>query len=265
MATYKNRVKEKLRKGEPSFGVHVKMPAPQLVDVAGNTGSEFVKFDQYHTPFGPEVMTAMVAAARANNLTPWVRCRNDPHEIMSMLDAGMEAITVPSINTVAEAQALVAATRYFPKGVRESNRPISRRGMTDADYYKWADEEILVCASIETAAGLENYKEIIRTDGIDVIATGRGDIALALGIKENHYFHPAVIEAQKRVLMDALDAGKEVSMTYTCTPRSIEDAQYWIEQGIRVITLETEHRVLARAYSSTFEAIQAGISKKAAS
>lgn len=257
MPSIKNRVKEKYRSKEASYGVHVKMPAPQLVDVAANVGSDFVKFDQYHTPFGAEVLTAMVAAARGGGMTPWIRCKNDPHEIMTMLDFGIEAITVPSVGTVAEAQAVVDATRYFPRGVRESNRPISRRGLKDADYFKWAEEEILVCVSIENKAGLENYKDIIKLDGVDVIATGRGDISLALGVPNDRDGQPLVIETQKRVLFDALDAGKEVSMTYPCTPRGIEEAQFWLEQGIRIITLETEHRLLARSYGATFDQIRA--------
>lgn len=257
MVAIKNKVKEKFRSQEIAFGVHVKMPAPQLVDVAANVGSHFVKFDQYHTPFSVETMTAMVAAARAGDMTPWVRCRNDPHEIMTLLDFGVEAITIPSVGTVEAAQRAVDAMRYFPKGMRESNRPISRRGMKDADYFKWADEELLLCVSIENAAGLANYKDILKVEGVDVIATGRGDISLALGLAGDNYYHPEVVETQKRVLLDSLAAGKQVSMTYPCTPRGIEDAQYWIEQGIKCITLETEHRLLLRAYAQTFEAIQA--------
>lgn len=252
----RNTVKERFRAGEVAYGVHVKLPAPGLVDVAGNTGADFVKFDQYHLPFGPETMTAMVATARANRLTPWVRCRNDAHEIMTLLDMGIEAITVPSTGSLAEARAAVAATRYLPKGVRESNRPLSRRWMSDADYFQWAAEELIVCVSIENRAGLENYREIIRAEGVDVIATGRGDISLALGVPNDRDHQPRVIETQKRVLMEALDAGKQVTMTYPCTPRGIEEAHHWIDQGLRVVTLEAENRVLNRVWAESFADIR---------
>lgn len=262
--TSRNTVKERFRKGEVAYGVHVKLPAVGLVDVAGNTGSDFVKFDQYHLPFSPEMMAAMVAAARANRLTPWVRCRNDAYEIMTMLDMGIEAITVPSVGSVAEARAAVAATRYLPRGVRESNRPLSRRWMKDADYFAWAAEELLVCVSIENREGLENYREIIRTEGVDVIATGRGDISLALGVPNDRDHQPQVLEAQKRVLMDALDAGKQVTMTYPCTPRGIEEAQAWVDQGLRVVTLEAENRVLNRVWAESFAEIRRGDAAAAA-
>ncbi|GAA2858075.1 4-hydroxy-2-oxoheptanedioate aldolase [Aminobacter niigataensis] len=252
----KNRVKQNYRAEKSSFGVHVKVPAPALVDVAANVGSDFVKFDQYHSPFGYEAFYAMVAAARAGGMTPWVRCRNDAYEIMTMLDMGIEGITVPNCGSADEARAVVAATRYFPKGVRESNRPVSRRGHSDKDYFEWAESEILVCVSIENKAGLENYKEIVKVEGVDVIATGRGDISLALGVPTDRDNQPEVIETQKRVLFAALDAGKQVSMTYPCTPKGMEEAAWWQEKGVRILTMETEHRVLARSYAAAFNQLK---------
>ncbi|SDN72965.1 HpcH/HpaI aldolase/citrate lyase family protein [Ensifer sp. YR511] len=258
MVTLKNRVKSNYKQNKVNYGVHVKVPAPALVDVAANVGSDFVKFDQYHTPFGVEALYGMIATARAGGMTPWIRCRNDAYEIMTMLDLGIEAISIPNCRSVDDAQAAVAATRYRPAGVRESNRPVSRRGMTDADYFEWAANELLVCVSIEDKDGLENYKDIVKVEGVDVIATGRGDISLALGVPNDRDNQDKVIEAQKRVLFAALEAGKEVSMTYPCTPRGMDEAAWWIEQGVRIITLETEHRILARTYGSAFDQLKAG-------
>src|SRR5215471_16791815 len=51
-----------------------------------------------------------------------------------------------------------------------------------AEYAPWANENIIICPSIESLEGLENVEEIAAVEGIDMIAYGHSDLSAQLGI-----------------------------------------------------------------------------------
>ena len=63
---------------------------------------------------------------------PW----NEPGIIGKMLDAGIEGIIVPMVNSAAEAEAVVRAGRYVPMGARSFGPVVA--GMRRADHYEWS-------------------------------------------------------------------------------------------------------------------------------
>ena len=64
-----NRMKRKLLAGEPAFGVSVMFPAPQLVEMLGALGFDWVLLDCEHGALGPDSLELMAMAAAAARLT----------------------------------------------------------------------------------------------------------------------------------------------------------------------------------------------------
>ena len=56
-----------------------------------------------------------------------------------------------------------------------------RVGMFDLDYYKTANEEILVAVQISTEKALDNIDEILSVPGIDACYIGPADLSVSLG------------------------------------------------------------------------------------
>ena len=78
-----------------------------------------VTLDLQHGAASPEDAAEILAAIEASGSVPLVRPRwNDPGEIMRLLDVGARGVVCPMIGSRAEAEALVAAGRYPPDGVR---------------------------------------------------------------------------------------------------------------------------------------------------
>src|ERR1700756_4018857 len=75
---------------------------------------------------------------------PW----NEPILTAKLLDAGAYGVICPMINSKAEAEALVGACRYPPRGARSfgPNRALLYGG---ADYWQHANDERLVFAMVE--------------------------------------------------------------------------------------------------------------------
>jgi len=244
-----NRVKQRYQARQPAFGTYVTLPTPAVVEVAALAGFDFVRLDAYHVAYNPETLENMIRAAYAHGVTPWVRCRNDPWVIMTTLDSGAQALTIPNVGTAEVARAAVRAIYYPPRGEREFARPLRFRALSNADYLEWVNRQLILSCQIEGSDGLENYREIVRVEGVDCIQTGRGDISLALGLPGEE-LHPRVLEAAKRVVLAALEAGKEVSLLHSLTPDGIERTLRWIEQGVRILTLDNDSRVLQREYAA---------------
>jgi 4-hydroxy-2-oxoheptanedioate aldolase len=249
-----NRVKQKYRNNETAFGTYITYPTAAAVEVAAISGLDFVRLDAYHIGFNPETLENMIRTAYGHQITPWVRVRNDAWEIMSVLDFGAQAITVPNVGTVAEAEAIVRAVYYPPRGEREMARPLRFRAHSAKDYFDWANSELIISCQIEGGAGIENYKEIVKVEGLDLIQTGRGDLSLAMGVPGED-LHPKVLEMEERIVTAALDAGKQVTLLHSISEQGLERTRYWIEQGVRVLTLDSDYRILLREYANALKAL----------
>lgn len=242
-----NRVKQLYRAGKPAFGTNVGLPSPEIVEVAGMAGLDFVRIDNYHSRWNPESLSNMVRACYDQGITPWIRCRLDPWIIMTALDTGAQAVSISNIGTVERARQAVAAAYFPPTGEREAARPHRFEDVPAAEYLEWVASEVLLSVQIEGTDGIENYREIVKVEGIDCIQTGRSDIALAMGVGGDQY-HPKVLDMEQRIIDAALEAGKQVALLYPASEEGYAFITRRLEQGVRIITVDRELRVLRRTY-----------------
>jgi 4-hydroxy-2-oxoheptanedioate aldolase len=250
-----NLVKKRYLEGATSLGTYVTFQTAAAVEVAALAGFDFVRLDPYHVSYNPETLANMVRTCYAHNITPWARVRNDAWEIMTSLDMGVQAITVPNVGSAAAARAAVAAVHYPPKGDREMSRPLRLRGLSASEYFEWASTQLILSCQIEGRDGLENYKEIVKVQGVDCIQTGRNDISMALGVPGENA-HPKVLEAEKRIVSAALEAGKQVSLVQSLNDDGLERAARWIEQGVRIMTVDNDYMVLLAAYKAAVKRLR---------
>jgi 2-keto-3-deoxy-L-rhamnonate aldolase RhmA len=134
--------------------------------------------------------------------------------------------------------------------------------MPDAEYQKWAAEEVLVVVSIADPLGLQHYKEIVRVDGVNIIQVGKHGIAQALGVPVGLAGYgpevaPTVHEAEKAIVSASLEAGKQVCLMDSATPYGLERLMRWIEQGVLVIGLDNDATILARGYEEALRSARA--------
>ena len=108
-------MKEKLRAGEPVFGVSVMIPSPQIVEMIGAAGFDWVLLDCEHGTLTLESVELMAMAAEACGITAIARpmTRSAEH-ILQMLDRGVMGVQVPHVNTAEDAREVIAAVKYHP-------------------------------------------------------------------------------------------------------------------------------------------------------
>ena len=118
-----------------------------------------------------------------------------------MLDAGAQGIMVPMLETVAQAQELVAAARYRPEGARGCAFGVAHDGYRIGDaaaVIREANERIVLIGLVESQKGIENCEAIMATPGLDVGWLGHFDLSNDMGIT-GQFDHPELVEAAERL------------------------------------------------------------------
>lgn len=167
--------------------------APALLHqaLASQAAAEFVMASGYdgtivdlqHGEVGLEDACRMLRAIpRDRNEYAYARVGSiDPATILRLLDSGARGIIVPTVETAAQASALVAATKYPPLGGRSlgPSRPALYAG---EDYTGAGNRAVAAIVQIETRAGFENADEIFAVDGLDSVYIGPADLAVSYGL-----------------------------------------------------------------------------------
>jgi 2-keto-3-deoxy-L-rhamnonate aldolase RhmA len=159
------------------------------------------------------------------------------------LDIGVQNFLVPYVQTVEEARAAVAATRYPPQGIR--GVAVTHRANDYGrvkDYFKRANEEICVLLQIETALALKNLEAIAAVDGVDGLFIGPSDLAAALGHLGNSG-HPEVRAAIEDAFARMRNAGKAAGILAFIEA----DARHWLSLGCTVLAVGSDAGLLARS------------------
>ena len=256
-----NRIREIWSKGDAVINGWLTIPSAYSAEHMANQGWDSCTVDMQHGAVGYQTAVDMLTAISTTEATPLCRVPwLDPGIIGKMLDAGAYGVICPMVNTRADAEALVTACRYPPRGTRSfgPNRAILYGGK---DYAAGADDVILAFAMIETATAIENLDEILSVDGLDALYIGPADLSLSLGRKPGLApDDPTVVEAIETILAGARRHGVHPGI-HTGNP---EFARKMIEIGFEFVSVSSDARYLAGAAGAAVAATRGAIGKSAA-
>lgn len=129
-----------------------------------------------------------VTGVAASGASPIVRIRNaDLGLIKRALDTGAQyvqcpgrgtskltssGLMIPMVNTPAEAEFIVKASKFPPMGVRGQGSPFSSwsSSLTTPEYVKMANENLLTIVQIETEEAVNNSEAIAAVPGVGMSA-----------------------------------------------------------------------------------------------
>ena len=230
----KNPMKDKLRAGQPAFGVSVMIPSPQIVEMIAAAGFDWVLIDCEHGTIGLESMEQMVMAAEASGITPIVRPQsNSAADILMAMDRGAMGVQIPHISTAAAARGAVQAVKFHPQGARSLAAGTRASGYgyrgSMGEFTESANRETLVCIQIEDEEALPNIDEILRVEGVDVFFIGPSDLSQSMGHPGDPKA-PRVAKAIDETLAKIVAAGRTPGM-----PATAEAVQTALAKGVRYI------------------------------
>jgi 4-hydroxy-2-oxoheptanedioate aldolase len=159
---------------------------------------------------------------------------------------GVNSIQVPQVNTAADAQKVIDASFFYPKGERGMCRYVraaSYTGVEKKEYFSSANLGTLTIVHIEGNKGLENLEQIVSLDGIDVIFLGPYDLSQSCGYP-GQTNHPEVVNKMKEAVMLA-KANNKIIGTFCESPA---DAHKWRELGVQYISYSVDVGIILNAY-----------------
>jgi 4-hydroxy-2-oxoheptanedioate aldolase len=238
-----NHFKRAIKAGRQQIGLWCSLASNVSVEIVAGSGFDWLLLDTEHSPNELPMVYSQLQAMMENSTHPIVRPPwNDMVTIKRYLDAGVQTLLIPTVQSEAEAKAAVAYTRYPPRGVRgfASGSRSSRFGRVE-NYHTRCEEEICVLVQIETQPGLDNLEAIARVEGVDGVFIGPGDLSAAIGYV-GQPMHPEVI----KVIEDAMRRIKACGVAPGILTPDEKLAKRCIELGCLFTAVGSDSGLLAR-------------------
>jgi 4-hydroxy-2-oxoheptanedioate aldolase len=237
-----NTLRRIWQRGEAAVNGWLSIPSAFATEVMAHQGFDSLTIDMQHGVVDYQAAVTMLQAVSTTPVMPLARVPwNDPVWIMKILDAGAYGVICPMVNTRADAEALVAACKYAPRGYR-SWGPVRASIYAGADYKDYANDELLVLPMIETAEAVKNLDEILSVRGVDGVYVGPSDLSLTLGCTPKlDQTEAPVVEAQQRIV----EACKRHGVVAGIHNATATYARQMIAAGYQFVTLASDSRFLA--------------------
>lgn len=240
-----NTFKQALRAGRPQIGLWVGLANPYVAELLATSGFDWLLFDGEHAPNDVRSLLAQLQAVAPYPVHPIVRAVvGDTALIKQLLDIGAQTLLIPMVETAEQARALVAATRYPPRGVRGVGSALARAarwGQVEG-YLARAEEEICLLLQVESVHGLDNLEAIAAVEGVDGVFFGPSDLAASMGLL-GKATDPAVQAAVANGIATVRRGGKAAGILTTEIPL----ARSYLEQGAAFVGVGTDTVLLTRA------------------
>ena len=206
-------------------------PAPGRVRIA------WVGLDLQHGDLGLDDVVPLLRVAERAGVAVLPRLASHAGDaIGKVVDAGVQGVIVPGVESADEARALVRAIRLPPAGGRSTGAARTSLGVTDG-------AEPLLLPMVETAAGLAAAAEIAAVPGVDGIFIGPYDLSMSLGCQPGE---EPVMSAIASVVETVRAAGKIVGM-FTGRPDLLA-----LAQNLDLIGVDTDVTAVRRGIADLF-------------
>jgi 4-hydroxy-2-oxoheptanedioate aldolase len=251
-----NPVKRKLREGQPTFGTWLSLGDLYASRVLARLGFDWLTLDMEHQPIDWAQAAAIFAVVAEDGCVPLVRLPDGSHTLIKRaLDAGAWGIVVPMVDTVEQARTAIAAAKYPPIGNRSLGGGLHSLNFdaTSGDYFRQANDEILVVLQTESPRGIENAEAIYSLPGVDAIFVGPVDLRANLGSADGRVADDATLEA---ALARVVAAGKKTGTPTGMHTMSAEAALARAAQGMQFLAIGSELRMMTAEAQSVLRALR---------
>lgn len=241
----RNEFKRQLTRPGVTHGLFSGLVDPAVAEVIAGAGFDWMLVDGEHAPHDLRSILAQLQAGAAYDTPVLVRAESGDTVLMKrLLDIGALTLLIPMVESAAQAERIVAATRYPPAGVRGVATSVNRAarwGRVDG-YLTQADTEICVVCQIETVAGAAAIEAIAEVDGVDALFVGPSDLAASMGLLGQPR-HPEVLTAVDDAITRIVATGTPAGV-FATTPDLVAR---WSALGATFVAVGVDISLLATA------------------
>jgi len=247
----KNKVLEKLQKGQPVIGCQIRSGAPMIAEIYGSCGFDYVFIEGEHFPYNIESVLNIVRACEFSGIEPFLRIPDhDPGKILQFLDMGVKGMFFPHCDTGEQVRVIMKAGKYSPVGNRGFSNTSRATGyglFPMTEYKAFANEHTLMIPFIESKEAIDNLDDILASHP-DVLHVGPGDLSESYGASIND---PVVQDVMDLVVKKSAAVGVAVGVPAA----TAAEAAALIKRGFLMIDLSSDLMLLRAAGCNALQEI----------
>lgn len=232
----KNILKEKIEKNEPTIGTRIVSPWPSIMEIIGLTEEmDYVEFSGEYSSFTLHDLDNLARACELENMSSMIKIDQSAKTFLAQraIGSGFQNVLFTDIRTVADARDCVKAVRAETPETGGINPAWLRRSVgyfneCGSSAYVEAMENVVVAIMIEKKSAVENIREILSVEGIDMIQFGPSDYSMSIGCpgQRNN-------EEVKSAEVKAIETALEMGIVPRVEINSPEQVHKYIELGVR--------------------------------
>ncbi len=256
-----NKLKRDLQSDTVQYGIWNGIADTYAAEILGGAGFDFVLIDGEHGPFDLRSMILQLQALQSHNTSSVIRPPvGDPVLIKQYLDAGVQSLLVPMIESAEQAELMVKAMRYPPEGIRGVGSALARAAQWNRvnNYFQDANDQMCLILQVESVKGYDALDEILAVENVDAVFIGPADLAGSMGYL-GQPMHPEVIDKVKNGMSRIRKAGKSAG-TLAVKKELVEE---YVASGANMIGLGVDLVMLAKATKSLAETYKPHLQNRA--
>jgi 4-hydroxy-2-oxoheptanedioate aldolase len=250
-----NPVKRALKEGKPTFGTWLSLGDLFATRILARMDFAWLTLDMEHCAIDWSQAAMIFATIADAGGVPLARVPKGNHDyIKRTLDAGAWGIVVPMVDTVEQAKIAIAAAKYPPIGNRSLGGGMHSLnfGCDSGEYFRRANDEILVVLQTESPAGVANAEAIYSLKGVDAIFVGPVDLRAQMRKPDGTEATDDEFEAMiQRVIAIGKKTGTPTGMHVMDPKTALRRA----EEGMQFIAVASELRMMTEKAGETLKAI----------
>lgn len=243
--TPENPFKAAMAAQQVRYGLWLGMAGAYTAEIAAGAGFDWLLVDNEHAPNDVRSTLAQLQALAAYGSHAIVRPQvGDVALVKQLLDIGAQTLLIPMVDTAEQAEAMVAATRYPPAGIRGVGSAIARASRWNRyeRYLHEANERICLLVQAETTRAIENLDAIAGVDGVDGVFFGPADLSASMGLL-GQPSHPDV----RRVIGESMRRVRAAGKAPGVLCPDPELARHYIDCGAQFVAVGVDTSLFAGA------------------
>jgi 4-hydroxy-2-oxoheptanedioate aldolase len=186
-----------------------------IARIARSSGHHAIWVDLEHSTMPIDTAALICAAALDLGLAPFARIPEREYGVIGrLLDGGVLGIIAPRVETVAEAQDIIAACRFPPLGHRSAIATLAHvnfEKMSASQFNQTMNQATVVKILLESPLGIANVEAIAALPGVDIVGIGTNDLAAEMGVP-GQFRHADVRKAHEAAMSACQRAGKPLAI-----------------------------------------------------
>jgi len=242
----KNKLRELLTAGKPSFGTRVQSSWPSIAEVIGHTGLfDYIEFIAENAPFDLYALDNFCRAVELFDMSAMIKVDAEHHGFMAQrgIGAGFQSVNFADCRTPADVRECVAVTRpdtpehggRFGAGKRR----FAYMGHDASPGYVQALQDVVIVIMIEKQSAVDHLDEILSVKGVDMIQWGPSDFSMNIGMAGDK--NNSKIKAIERKVFET---AHKYNIPARAEIASVDQAKYYLDMGVQHFNLGLDISIL---------------------